>query len=101
MANVVFRCHSCGVAIPLAQGEKIVRRDECPKCGADLKCCLNCMSYDPSRSNQCADSAAEWVSDKETRNFCDMFSPRISADIGAGPTKKAADPRKAFDDLFK
>jgi len=78
MANVVFRCHSCGAAIPLAQGEKIVRRDECPGCGADLKCCRNCRSFDPGRHNQCADSSAEWVADKESRNFCDFFEPRTT-----------------------
>lgn len=101
MANVVFRCHSCGAAIPLGQGDKIVRRDECPGCGADLKCCRNCRSFDSGRHNQCADSAAEWVSDKESRNFCDLFEPRTTVDLVGGSAKKQADPRKAFDDLFR
>lgn len=29
------------------------RTDSCPKCGSDVKVCLNCRFYDPGAYNQC------------------------------------------------
>ncbi len=100
MAKLVFRCHQCGSAIPVGQGEKILRHHDCSNCGADLKCCLNCRFFDSSRNNQCAETAADWVSNKESANFCDFFEPRTVVDLQSGGAP-AEDPRKKFDDLFK
>jgi hypothetical protein len=99
MSNVVFSCHSCGTAIPLAPREKVARKSECPRCGADLHCCLNCRFYDHTKNNQCAEPQAEWVRDKERSNFCDYFEPDASARPGRG--QSSSDPRKSFDDLFE
>ena len=103
MAKLVFRCHQCGTAVPLSPGEKVMRHHECAKCEADLLCCRNCRHFDPGRNNQCAESQAEWVSNKESRNFCDFFEPRTTIDLNAGRTagRPDSDPRKLFDDLFK
>jgi len=99
MSDVVFRCHSCGGAIELIAGESVSRRAECGKCTADVHCCLNCKYFDTSRSNQCAESQADWVSDKQTANFCDWFSPRTTVDL-VGRRDDAPDAKRAFDDLF-
>ncbi len=43
------------------------------KCRADLRCCLNCQSYDPRVAEQCRERRAELVLDKEAGNFCEYF----------------------------
>ena len=42
-------------------------------CGADLKVCLNCVSYDPRAAYQCRDRRAELVADKHLANYCEYF----------------------------
>lgn len=102
MAKLVFRCHQCGNAIPVGQGEKILRHHDCSQCGADLKCCLHCRFYDTSRNNQCAETQADWVSNKESANFCDFFEPRLApAGDGLSSSADKPNPKSAFDDLFK
>ena len=100
MSDAVFRCHACGGPIEVLAGETVSRRAECPKCGADVKVCLNCMFFDTSRSNQCAESQADYVSDKSSANFCDWFKPRTTVDL-VGRKDPAPDAKNAFDDLFK
>jgi hypothetical protein len=90
-------CHRCNKGIA---GElKVGRRDACPSCGADLRCCLNCLFRDPAVSKQCRETAAELVREKAKANFCDYFvfvEGRIAAaDAGSAQT------RKSLDDLFK
>ena len=85
----------------LVRGEVVSRRDECSSCGADLRCCLNCTHYDPSKNNQCAESEADWVSDKESANFCDWFEPALGAQAVGAKAGGSDDAKKAFEDLFK
>ena len=66
-------CHACKKE--LALGREIGRRDECPFCHADLRCCLNCRFHDIASYNDCAEPAAERVLEKDAANFCDYFSP--------------------------
>ena len=51
-------------------------------------------------SNRCREPQAEWVSDREKANFCDIFTPNKSASPGV-LNKPTANPRDAFDSLFK
>lgn len=103
MAKLVFRCHHCGSAVPLVHGGKVMRHHDCDRCGSDLRCCRNCHYFDPGLSNQCAESQADWTSNKESANFCDYFEPRMTPDLldAGGGGKAADDPHKKFDDLFK
>ncbi len=90
-------CHGCRKELSL--GREIGRRDECPLCGADLHCCLNCRFYDRAAPKQCREPQADLVREKEKANFCDYFSFRESDAAG---TQGAADSaRKALDDLFR
>src|SRR5258706_13909936 len=41
--------------------------------GADLKVCLNCVSYDPKVAHQCRDRRAEPVDEKHLANYCEYF----------------------------
>ena len=43
------------------------------KCGADLRVCLNCISYDPRVAQQCRDRRAELVQEKHVGNYCEYF----------------------------
>lgn len=94
-----LHCFKCGAAYPL--NRRIVRSDTCPKCDADLRCCVNCKLYNPSAHDQCNETQAEWVREKDRTNFCDYFDPRRGpAHAGQGSTA-AGDARTRFNDLFK
>ncbi len=43
------------------------------KCRADLRVCLNCVSYDRSVAQQCRERRAEPVLEKAAGNFCEYF----------------------------
>lgn len=64
-------CHGCGTTIEL---EVVGRSARCTKCGADLRCCLNCRFHDSSAYNDCSEPMAERVLEKDRANFCDYFS---------------------------
>ena len=84
-------------------------RDVCPQCDSDLHTCRNCRHYDPAKHNQCAETQAEWVRDKEAANHCDYFSPvavrrgapLVAGERGGTSTSTASDAKKRFDSLFK
>jgi hypothetical protein len=69
-------CHHCRKELDI--GLKVGRRDTCPYCDADLHICLNCIFYDTVSYNQCRETQAERVVDKEKSNFCDYFNFRDS-----------------------
>ena len=64
-------CHKCGreYALPGLPG----RSETCDGCEADLKVCLNCVSYDPRMAYQCRDRRADPVAEKHVANFCEYF----------------------------
>ena len=104
LRNFAFRnshffmiCHSCKSELKF-EGP-ITRAEVCPSCDADVHCCLNCSNYDPSAHNRCREPQAEWVSDREKGNFCDLFLPNKAAN--AGIIKPADDIRRSFESLFK
>ena len=63
-------CHKCGWEWSLAG---IRAEQSCHKCGADLRVCLNCVSYDARAAHQCRDRRAEPVFEKHLGNFCEYF----------------------------
>jgi len=93
-------CWSCGEVVDLPAGSRVGRRDTCSRCGLDLHSCRNCQYYDPGKHNQCAETQAEWVRDKDTANICDYYSPR-SGRIRGTPSSRKDDAKKRFDSLFK
>jgi ribosome-binding protein aMBF1 (putative translation factor) len=95
MAEIRFKCFQCGHEIAASQVPG--RRDECPKCHADLHVCRNCKHYDRNAYNECREPSAEVVLEKERSNFCDFFTPG-----GGGPqADRAKDLRAAAEALFK
>lgn len=91
-------CHFCAGAIDAAM--RIVRDTECPHCRRDLHACVQCRDYDPHTHNKCRESQAEWVTDRERRNFCDYFKLDPAGRPGA-MRGRADSARKKLDDIFK
>src|SRR6266498_5032377 len=63
-------CWKCGREYQLAGSPG---RSETCECGADLKVCLNCVSYDPNAAYQCRDRRADPVEEKQLANYCEYF----------------------------
>ena len=93
-----MNCWKCGAAVDTR--ERVGFRDHCPRCDRALHVCLNCEFYDPAYNNQCRETMAERVVDKDRANFCDFFSPASRARAAATPIA-AASPRDKLDALFK
>jgi hypothetical protein len=90
-------CHNCGKELQV--NGRISRTEECPFCRAYLYCCRNCSFFDPTRSKQCREPAAELVSVKTKANYCDYFSfAERSSSVKDCESEKA---RTELDALFK
>jgi len=77
------------------------RRDTCPHCNRDLRCCKQCKFYDPGAFNACREVQAHRIIDKERANQCDYFMLRGSKGSGGGSATRVKDARKALEALFK
>lgn len=66
-------CHKCGK--PLSDTFKVMvsRSDICPNCRADIRSCKMCQFYDVKAYNECRESSADRIVEKEKANFCDYF----------------------------
>ena len=91
-------CHKCKKELHIQN--KVGRKDTCPSCGADLRVCRNCRFYDPGAYNQCHETQAERVVDKDRSNFCDYFVFRDSVP-GIGRDEKKQDAKTKLEHLFK
>ena len=94
-------CWKCGTEVAeLSGARKILRTDTCSSCDSDLHVCKNCKFYDPQYHNECQETQAEWVNDKERLNYCDYFMPSGQA-RGTTPKASTDQVKSAFDRLFK
>ena len=78
----------------------VQRKDSCPHCHRDLRCCKQCKSYDPNAYNECREVAAQRILDKERANHCDYFVLRGSKGEGRG-LDRVKEAKKALEALFK
>src|SRR3954451_22776610 len=94
----VVRCRGCGQELTIAAAASPEGR--CPRCGADLHACAQCVSFDTGASFECQQTIPVRVSPKDTRNTCALFEPRatVERETRSAPVASA---RSAFDDLFK
>ncbi len=90
-------CWKCKKEISV---ENIYRTTECPECHADLHSCKGCKFYSSGSHNDCKETSAEFVSDKEKSNFCDYFSKNTDGGAGKSSDEKAAAAKDAFNALF-
>jgi len=91
-------CYFCGSTLDPKQ--RIVRDSSCTSCGRDLHACVQCRFYDRHAHNQCREPNAEWVTDRERRNFCDYFALNPVAAAGAKAVDRAKAARSKLDSLF-
>jgi hypothetical protein len=89
-------CHHCQQ--PIDSKNRIGRRDACSSCGADLRCCLNCLFYDARAAQACREPNADHVLDKEAGNFCEYFAFVENRQPQNSATDKA---RAQLEALFK
>ncbi len=95
MAEIKIPCFSCGKELSFV--DSISRRDECPHCRADARTCKNCTFYDPKIYNECRETTAEVIREKERANLCDYFQ----AGTKTAGNKSREDLLKAAEALFK
>jgi len=98
----VKTCFNCGRALDITGAPG--RGDECPGCGAALKCCVNCRFFDPYSYNECSEPQADRVLEKDRANYCEYFEFRESGggggEGGGGPQEASAE-EKAREELKK
>ncbi len=92
-----FKCYHCLKSIPVFGAFKVTRTEECPYCSRSLHCCKMCKFYDPKVYNECLETNADRIVDKEKANFCDYFT--LSGGNLSGPSKE--DLVNSADALFK
>lgn len=73
MPRIEIACFECGQAMTFE--DQVSRREECPKCGADVRVCKNCEFYDPKVYNECRETSADPVREKDRSTLCDFFRP--------------------------
>lgn len=93
MAVVCFSCNK-----ELTIGAEIGRREECPHCRADVHVCKNCHFYDRNAYNECRETQADVVREKDRANFCDYFQLSTGGKSN-GPSKE--DLKAQAEALFK
>lgn len=93
-----MECFRCGADFASAAVERIGFRAECARCGADLHCCRNCRHHDPAAYNECRESGAERVAERDRANRCEWFQP---GGRGGDPGERArAAARSDLEKLF-
>lgn len=78
--------------------EKVGFRDECLHCKNDLHVCKNCEFYDVKAYNECRETSADVVREKDRANYCDFFSPSKKT---ASFSDEKARLKAAAEALFK
>jgi hypothetical protein len=85
-----MHCHACEAELFLSGGERIGFGEACERCRADLHVCLNCEHHDPSAHNECRESSAERVADRERANRCEYFRPGEDGSGAGAETRTSA-----------
>lgn len=93
-----MQCFSCKKEIIVT--DLVGRGDICSSCASDVHVCKNCLHYDAKAYNECHESQADRVLEKDRSNFCDFFVPttRTAEGLVADP---AAEAKRKLEQLFK
>lgn len=91
-------CWKCGTEykLPGLPG----RLESCPKCGSDLKVCLNCVSYDTRSAYQCRDRRADPVAEKHMANYCEYFDMVRREFVASTEDSREAKARQSLKKLL-
>ena len=93
-----IKCSNCGYVEDFSNN--IGFRDECSKCKSSLHICKNCAFYDKSSYNECKETQADRVLDKEKANYCDYFKASSNTTDSSSNVSKD-EIYKNLDSLFK
>ncbi len=91
-----MNCFHCGRAIEVK--ERVGFRDECPQCDRPLHVCRNCGFHEPGLNNDCRETQAERVVEKDRANFCEYFIPSGAVRAQSSSANAA---RANLESLFK
>lgn len=97
MPEIRFSCFACQKEMVFI--DSVGRREECPYCGADAHVCKNCALYDRHAYNECRESSAEVVREKERSNYCDWFTAGTGG--GLAQAQREQQVLSAAEALFK
>jgi ribosome-binding protein aMBF1 (putative translation factor) len=86
-------CWKCGGEYKLSGSPG--RLETCESCGADLKVCLNCVSYDRAVAHQCRDRRADPVAEKHASNYCEYFEMARRSFVPPAKEKSRAEKARA------
>ena len=92
----MISCHACGTSFNVSVRVSFLA--VCDSCGLELHACLNCRFHDDAVSNQCRESEADLVVDKERANRCEWFQPRGEA---ASEEEDGVRSREKLEALFR
>ena len=95
MALILVTCPSCKKEH--SYDGMLPFRAECDKCSADLHVCLTCRFWDRYAENECRESEADPVANKDRRNLCEYWKPREDK----GEDARVSDAKAKLDALFK
>jgi hypothetical protein len=96
MPKSLIICMHCGAQELFSS--TIPRSAACESCQRDLRSCVHCQYFDKRSSNECKESQAELVTDKEKSNFCGYFVPHGKRSEKA---PKSSASRQGWDQLFR
>ncbi len=91
-------CHFCQKELKIT--DRVSRSESCPACNSDLHCCMNCAHYDPKVYNECQETQAERVLEKDRSNFCGYFSFR-EEERSENKIDEKELAKKKLEELFK
>jgi hypothetical protein len=89
-------CFKCQIKLDVPA--PVSRKEECHICKSDVRCCRNCVFYDSKVYNECRETQAERVLEKERANLCDFFRPAKPGQAMVDEEEKAMSAAEA---LFK
>ena len=90
-------CPHCGKEVAIDY--RVGFRETCRHCDGDLHCCMACEFYDPGYHNDCRETRAPMVADKDRANRCEWFA--WGGNRGGDDTDDAARAKDALEALFK
>jgi hypothetical protein len=91
-------CFACNKDTGISLESKIGRSEECTFCYASLHCCRMCKFYDSTAYNECHETQAARILEKEKSNFCDFF---ILNGVGETPGETKDKLMSSANALFK
>ena len=91
-------CHQCGWEWTSARPPG--RTETCERCGAEMRVCLNCRHYDPGVAQQCRETRAEPVAEKDRANYCEWFELARRVYVPPGGPDRSTQARAQFRKLF-